>query len=128
MRSRHHPETLAVKRDSGHVRAILPAEINTINAGIITTALFGLLESGPDPLILDLSETVFCSPQSVNVIVRTVLRARFLEAAVVLVAEPGGHVFRALEICGMSHLLPLVPTLEEALGRAAAPESPARGV
>ena len=110
-----HPTGFArVETTPDDVRVVMPKEIDLSNAPSIGQEIFVLLNSGADPLILDLSGTRFCDSQGVNLIVRAIVRARGLHSRLALVVPESGGPRRVLDIYGLTRFLPTAPTLDEA--------------
>jgi anti-sigma B factor antagonist len=90
----------------------MPAEIDAVNADAVHQAL--LAEVGHDAavLIIDMSKTTFCDSAGVQVIINTYNRATAAGTGLRLVATA---VVRILTLVGIDQLMPIYPTLEEAL-------------
>jgi anti-sigma B factor antagonist len=90
----------------------MPAEIDAVNADAVHRAL--LTEVGHDAavVIIDMSKTTFCDSAGVQVIINTYNRAAAAHIRLRLVATA---VVRILSIVGVDQLIPIYPTLEEAL-------------
>jgi anti-sigma B factor antagonist len=93
----------------------MPTEIDAVNAGAVHQAL--LAEVGHDAavLIIDMSRTTFCDSAGVQVIIDTYNRAVAAHIKLRLVATA---VVRILTLVGVDQLMPIYPTLEEALADA----------
>jgi anti-sigma B factor antagonist len=90
----------------------MPTEIDAVNADAVHQAL--LAEDGyrAAVLILDMSRTTFCDSAGVRVIINTYNRATSAHTRLRLVATA---VSRILTLVGVDQLMPIYPTLEEAL-------------
>jgi anti-sigma B factor antagonist len=95
----------------------MPAEIDAVNAGAVHQALLAEVGHDAPMLIIDMSRTTFCDSAGVQVIIDTYNRATAAGTRLRLVATA---VVRILTLVGVDQLVPIYPTLEEAL--AGAPE------
>lgn len=96
----------------------LPAEIDVTNSGQVYERLVAALAPGVEVVIADLTSTSFCDSSGVHAIMHayeTAAEHGFrLEVAVPL----EGSVRRVLQLTGVGTLMPLYPSLEEAIGAA----------
>jgi anti-anti-sigma factor len=114
MRPLHTSGYARVETTPNDVRVVMPHEIDLSNGPSIGQQVLVLLNSGADPLILDLSGTRFCDSQGVNLIVRAIVRARGLHSRLILVIPEAGGPRRVLDIYGLTRFLPTAPSLAEA--------------
>jgi anti-sigma B factor antagonist len=101
----------------------LPAEIDMANAGRAGQQLGSAVTPGVRTVIADLTATTFCDSSGISMLVRACQQAAANNTQVRLVV-PSAAVLRALTLVGMADLLPIYPSLSQAL--AAAPEPKAR--
>ncbi|MDA0565256.1 STAS domain-containing protein [Streptomonospora sp. S1-112] len=101
------------------VVAAMPAEIDVYNRGELLNRLTALLETASGPVIVDMTETVFCDSAAVHVLVDA-QRAAHATGRRIRVAAPHSAVRRVLEICQIDRLMPVYRSLHEA-----APHRPA---
>jgi anti-sigma B factor antagonist len=97
-----------------------PVEIDVTNAAGLRAALLEAAGQGSGTLVVDMSRTAFCDSSAVNALVRAHQRAQ-AEGGEVLLAVSAAAVLRILALIGVDGVIPSFSTLDEALGRAAAP-------
>jgi anti-sigma B factor antagonist len=90
----------------------MPTEIDAVNAAAVHQALLAEDSYGAAVLILDMSRTTFCDSAGVQVIINTYNRATAARTRLRLVATA---VSRILTLVGVDQLMPIYPTLEDAL-------------
>jgi anti-sigma B factor antagonist len=90
----------------------MPTEIDAVNAGAIHQSLLAEASYAAAVLIIDMSRTTFCDSAGVQVIIDTYNRATAARTRLRLVATA---VVRILTLVGVDQLMPIYPTLEEAL-------------
>jgi len=108
--------------DSHHLPAVvvaLPAEIDMASVGRIGQQLGSALAPGVRVIIADMSATRFCDSSGISMLVRAHKQAAANETQLRLVVR-SASVLRALTLVRMDYLLPIYPSLSQAL--AAAPE------
>ena len=93
---------------------VLPTEIHLANAGILGRELAAVFVSGIKTIIADLTGTTFCDPAGTRMLARAYVQAIDNHAELRL-AIPGSAVRRALELSGLDHVLPVYPSLDDAL-------------
>lgn len=100
---------------SGRTAVITAAgEIDLTNAECLRDALLSALNSGAQALIVDLTAATFLDSAGVTALVRASRRAAATEAAVRLaVTHPA--VLRVLSLVGIDQLIPVCPSVPEAL-------------
>lgn len=93
----------------------LPAEIDTTNAEAVYEQLLAVLAPGVATVIADMMSTTFCDSAGVHALMRaheaSAARGVLLRAAV----PPEGSVRRVLQLIGVGRVMPVHPSLEEAL-------------
>jgi anti-sigma B factor antagonist len=97
----------------------LPAEIDMANAGRVGQQLGSALAPGVQAIIADMSATTFCDSSGISMLVRAHKQAAANRTQLRLVVR-STSVLRALTLVQMDDLLPIYPSLSQAL--AAAPE------
>jgi anti-sigma B factor antagonist len=109
------PEERHPIRWAGHTAVItMPAEIDIANADQVREDLLSLLNRGPAMLIVDMGATQFCDSVGVNALVRAFRRATASHAGIRLVVGFPA-VQRVLSITGVDRLIPVYPSVAEAL-------------
>ncbi len=93
----------------------LPAEIDVTNSGEVYSQLVAVLEPGVDAVIADLTATSFCDSSGVHAIMHAHERAVARGIGLRLAVSPGGSVRRVLQLTGVGDLMPVYPTLQEAM-------------
>jgi anti-sigma B factor antagonist len=110
-----------------HVPAVviaLPAEIDMASAGRAGQQLGSAFTPGVSTVIADLTATTFCDSSGISMLVRAHKQAAANNTQLRLVV-PSAAVLRALTLVGMDDLLPIYPSLSQAL--AAGPEPGPKG-
>jgi anti-sigma B factor antagonist len=105
-----------------HVPAVviaLPAEIDMASAGRAGQQLGSAFTPGVRTVIADMTATTFCDSSGISMLVRAHKHAAANNTQLRLVV-PSTTVLRALTLAGMDDLLPIYPSLSQAL--AAGPE------
>ena len=92
----------------------LPAEIDNVNARQVGNELLAALHPGITTVIADMTATTFCDSSGVRALVQVIRQARANHAELVLVVASAG-VLRVLALTGLDVLLPIYPTLPEAM-------------
>jgi anti-anti-sigma factor len=101
----------------------LPAEVDVATAGDIRHQLLSVINQGASALVVDMTATTFCDSSCVNAVVRAYHRAVAAGTPMRLVcAWPG--VRRVFEITEIDRLIPVYPSVDEALS---GQPSPANG-
>jgi anti-anti-sigma factor len=95
-----------------HTVVDMPAEIDVTNAEEIRQALLSAASHDAAVLVIDMSGTTFCDSAGVQAIVATRKQAAVTGTQLRLVATV---VLRILTLIGIDQLIPIYPTLEEAL-------------
>ncbi len=119
---------MAVVADSQHLPAVviaLPAEIDMANAGRVGAELGSAFAPGVRTVIADMTATRFCDSSGISVLVRAHKQAVASRTELRLVV-PSGAVLRALTLVRMDDVLPIYPSLSQALAAGPAPGPRAR--
>jgi anti-anti-sigma factor len=93
----------------------LPAEIDVTNSGRVYDELVAALAPGERVVIANLMSTFFCDSSGVRAIVHAHETAVASNTRLRLAVSPQGSVRRVLELTGAASLMPLYPSLEEAM-------------
>jgi anti-sigma B factor antagonist len=96
----------------------MPAEIDVTNSGQVYDRLVAALAPGVETVIADLTSTSFCDSSGVRAIVRAHESAAARDVRLELAVPPEGSVRRVLQLTGVGSLMPLYPSLEEAINAA----------
>jgi anti-sigma B factor antagonist len=99
----------------------LPAEIDMANAGRVGSAC----TAGVRTVIADMTATTFCDSSGISMLVRAHKHAAANGTRLRLVV-PSAAVLRALTLVGRDDLLPISPSLSQALAAAPGPGPKAR--
>jgi anti-sigma B factor antagonist len=92
----------------------LPAEIDMANAGQAGQQLGSALTPGVHTVIADMTATTFCDSSGISMLIRAHKQAAANRTEVRLVVLSRA-VLRALTLVGIDHLLPIYPTVSQAL-------------
>jgi anti-anti-sigma factor len=96
-----------------------PEEIDITNAVWLRAALHEATAQGNRTLVADMSQTRFCDSSGLNVLVRAHQCAQADGGGVRLVISAAA-VLRIFVITGMDRVIPIFPSLEEALAQTSA--------
>jgi anti-sigma B factor antagonist len=113
---------MALVADPQHLPPViiaLPAEIDMANADRVGQQLGSAFNPAVRTVIADMTDTTFCDSSGISMLVRTNKQAVANKTKLRLVV-PSTTVLRVLRLVGMDNLLPIYPSLSQAL--AAAPE------
>jgi anti-sigma B factor antagonist len=100
------------------VVVVLPPEIDVTNCDEVFEQLAEVLVPGVDTVIADMMGTSFCDSSGVHAIMRAYESAAARDITMRVAVSPDGSVHRVLELIGASRLMPVHPTLEDALSEA----------
>ena len=103
--------------ESGKVVVALPPEIDVTNSDEVYQALVAALAPGVHAVIADLTETSFCDSSGVHALMRAHERAAASEVPLRLAVPPEGSVRRMLQLIGAMSIVPVHPTVAEAMSR-----------
>jgi anti-sigma B factor antagonist len=106
-----------------HAVVDMPAEIDITNAEEIRQALLSAASHEAAVLVIDMSGTTFCDSAGVQAIIAT--RKRVAASGTQLRLAATG-VLRILTLVGIDQLIPVYPTLEEALAGTPAAQASTR--
>jgi anti-sigma B factor antagonist len=88
-------------------------ELDLATASELLAAVGDLIDTGHDRVVLDLGDLTFCDSAGLSVIARLTKRIGAVQGALIL-ARPARIVRAVLEVTGMTELLPVFATVEEA--------------
>jgi anti-anti-sigma factor len=111
------------QRRTQPVVVTLPAEIDIANADCVGEELCAAFAPGIRTVIADMTGTRFCDSSGISVLVVAHRKAIASNAELRLVAVTT-EVLRALTLVRIDHLLPVYPSLAEALKHEPVPEPP----
>lgn len=98
----------------------LPAEIDVTNSEQVYEQLVAAVSPGVRTVIADMMSTVFCDSSGVHAIMHAHETVTTRDTRMLLAVSPSTSVRRVLELIGVGRLMPVYPSLQEAL--AAQPE------
>jgi anti-sigma B factor antagonist len=93
----------------------LPAEIDVTNSEQVYQQLVAVLAPGVDTVVADMTATIFCDSSGVHAIMHAYETAGASDVRIRLAVSPSTSVRRVLQLIGVSRLIPVYSTLEEAL-------------
>jgi len=93
----------------------LPVEIDVTNAEQVYEQLIAALAPGVDTVIADMTGTIFCDSSGVHAIMHAYETTAARDVAMRLAVSPATSVRRVLQLIGVSQLMPVYPSLKEAL-------------
>jgi anti-anti-sigma factor len=92
----------------------LPGEIDITNSTVVKASLLAVLD-GPGLVIADMTGTTFCDSSGLRMLIAARDRAEARRCTLRIVIRPGSSVARALGILGMDRMLPIYPSVMDAL-------------
>jgi len=104
---------------------VLPAEIDMANADRVGQQLGSALAPGVATAIADMTATRFCDSSGISMLVRAHKQAAANRTELRLVVRSTA-VLRTLTLVGLDHLLPIYPSLSQALAAGPAPRPETR--
>jgi anti-sigma B factor antagonist len=102
----------------------LPAQIDMSNAGRVGQELGSALAPDVKTVIADMTATTFCNSSGISMLIRAHKQAAANRTELRLVV-PSAAVLRALTLVKIDSLLPIYPTVSQALAAPPAPGLPA---
>jgi anti-sigma B factor antagonist len=100
---------------NGPVVVPLPAEIDVTNSEAVYEQLMAALAPGVQTMIADMMTTVFCDSSGVHAIIHAQESAAARDVRMLLAVSSATSVRRVLELIGVTRLMPVYPSLREAL-------------
>jgi anti-sigma B factor antagonist len=109
--------TLADTERHDGVPVVRPREdIDAANAAALREQLAECVDSGTDRLIVDLTGTRYIDSAGIDMLFRLGELLRQRRATLLLVIAPESNLARLAEIVGLAHAMPVLGTVQEALG------------
>jgi anti-sigma B factor antagonist len=96
----------------------LPVEVDVTNSEQVYEQLVAALAPGVNTVVADMMSTVFCDSSGVHAIMRAYEDAVARDARMLLAVSSATSVRRVLELIGVGRLMPVYPSLQEALDAA----------
>jgi len=93
----------------------LPAEIDVTNSEEVYQQLLAALAPGVSTVVADMMATVFCDSSGVHAIMHAQESAAARDVRMLLAVSSATSVRRVLELIGVTRLMPVYPSLREAL-------------
>ncbi len=93
----------------------LPAEIDVTNSDQVYQQLIDALAPNINIVVADMTATIFCDSSGVHAIMHAFETAGARDVRLRLAISPGTSVNRVLQLIGVGRLVPVYPSLEEAL-------------
>ncbi len=100
---------------NGPVVVALPPEIDVTNSEEVYQQLLAALAPGVRTVVADMMSTVFCDSSGVHAIMHAQESAAARDVRMLLAVSSATSVRRVLELIGVSRLMPVYPSLQEAL-------------
>ena len=97
------------------VVVVLPAEIDVTNSEQVYDQLAAALAPGVPAVVADLTSTSFCDSSGVHAIMRAHESAAARDVRMLLAVSSATSVRRVLELIGVSRIMPVYPSLPDAL-------------
>ena len=97
------------------VVVVLPAEIDVTNSEEVYEQLVAALAPGVSTVIADMMSTVFCDSSGVHAIMLAHESAAARDVRMRLAVSSATSVRRVLQLIGVGRLMPVYPSLAEAL-------------
>jgi anti-anti-sigma factor len=99
----------------GQAVVVAAGELDYATIERLRKPMLDALAGAPARLVVDLTRVSFMDSAGIHVLVEAHNQATAIQASVLLVGHPGGHVRRVLGICGLASLFEIHDTLEDAL-------------
>ena len=93
----------------------LPSEIDVTNSEQVYQQLVAALAPDINILVADMTATIFCDSSGVHALMHAYETAGARDVRIRLAVSPSTSVRRVLQLIGVGRLIPVYPTLEEAL-------------
>jgi anti-sigma B factor antagonist len=106
------PPVKGIETHDGAVVVRLAGEIDIYNSDDVRAALDEVTETGPQRLVVDLTDVGFMDSTALGVLIQA--RSR-LENRALLLAAPSAEIKRMLEVSGIDRHIPVHATVEDAL-------------
>jgi anti-sigma B factor antagonist len=97
------------------VVVVLPVEIDVTNSSQVGDQLIAAFAPDVDLVIADLTSTRFCDSSGVHALMHAYERAAARDIRLWLAVPEDGSVRRVLQLTGVGGLMPVYPSLQEAM-------------
>jgi anti-sigma B factor antagonist len=97
------------------VVVVLPAEIDVTNSELVHAQLVAALTPGVDVVVADMTSTSFCDSSGVHAVIFAHEAAAARGVQMRIAVSPEGSVRRVLQLIGVVGVVPVYPTLAEAM-------------
>ena len=100
------------------VVVVLPAEIDVTNSELVHDKLVAALTPGVGVVIADMTSTSFCDSSGVHAVIFANETAAARGVQMRIAVSPEGSVRRVLQLIGVAGVVPVYPSLAEAMDAA----------
>ena len=100
------------------VVVVLPAEIDVTNSELVHDKLVAALTPGVGVVVADMTSTSFCDSSGVHAVIFAHETAAARGIQMRIAVSPGGSVRRVLQLIGVASVVPVYPSLVEAMDAA----------
>ena len=98
------------------VVVVLPAEIDVTNSELVHDKLVAALTTGVGVVVADMTSTSFCDSSGVHAVIFANETAGARGVQMRIAVSPEGSVRRVLQLIGVAGVVPVYPSLAEAIG------------
>jgi anti-sigma B factor antagonist len=100
------------------VVVVLPAEIDVTNSELVHDKLVAALTPGVGVVVADMTSTAFCDSSGVHAVIFANEAAAARGVQMRIAVSPAGSVRRVLQLIGVASVVPVYPSLAEAMDAA----------
>jgi anti-sigma B factor antagonist len=97
------------------VVVVLPAEIDVTNSELVHGKLVAALTPGVGVVVADMTSTSFCDSSGVHAVIFANEAAAARGVQMRIAVSPEGSVRRVLQLIGVASVVPVYPSLAEAM-------------
>jgi anti-sigma B factor antagonist len=97
------------------VVVVLPAEIDVTNSELVHDKLVAALTPGVGVVVADMTSTSFCDSSGVHAVIFAHEAAAARGIQMRIAVSPAGSVRRVLQLIGVASVVPVYPSLAEAM-------------
>jgi anti-sigma B factor antagonist len=97
------------------VVVVLPAEIDVTNSELVHDKLVSALTPGVGVVVADMTSTSFCDSSGVHAVIFAHEAAAARGVQMRIAVSPEGSVRRVLQLIGVASVVPVYPSLAEAM-------------
>src|ERR1700684_1783013 len=97
------------------VVVVLPAEIDVTNSELVHDKLVAALTPGVGVVVADMTSTSFCDSSGVHAVIFAHETAAARGIQMRIAVSPEGSVRRVLQLIGVASVVPVYPSLAEAI-------------